>query len=136
MKIALISCAKNKKDYPCPGKEMFTPSELFRLSYEYAGGVAEKVYILSTKYGLLDETVIIEPYERTLYGKPDSLKRNFANSVIKQMKEVFDLEQDEFFILAGSDFYHYLLPELKNYQLPFGNKTYGEKLLYLKNLLG
>lgn len=43
MKIALISCAKNKMNYPCPGKEMFTPSELFRLSYAYATQTADKI---------------------------------------------------------------------------------------------
>lgn len=135
MKIALISCAKNKKNYPCPGKEMFTPSELFSLSYEYASRVTDKAYILSTKYGLLDENIIIEPYERTLFGKPDELKRNFADSVLKQMKKVLKLEEDEFIILASSDFYHYLLPALTHYQLPFGNRTYEEKIQYLKNIL-
>lgn len=124
MKIALISCVKTKKNYSCPGKEMFISSELFRLSYEYASRVADKIYILSTKYGLLDENTIIDPYERTLYGKPDALKRNFADSVISQMKKVFNLEHDEFIIMASSDYYQFLLPELKRYQLPFGNNQY------------
>lgn len=132
MKIALISCTKTKKNYSCPSKEMFTPSELFRLSYAYADQLAEKVYILSTQYGLLAEDVIIEPYERTLAGKPETLKRNFANSVLVQMNKIFDLEQDEFIILAGYDFYKYLIPELKNYQLPLKNKNYQEKLVYLR----
>lgn len=132
MRIALISCTKNKKNYSCPGKEMFTQSELFKLSYAYAGQLVEKIYILSTQYGLLPEDVIIEPYDRTLSGKSETLKRNFANSVLTQMDKEFDLDQDEFIILASSDFYKYLIPELKNYQLPLKNKNYHEKLVYLR----
>lgn len=135
MKIALISCAKSKRNYPCQAKEMYSPSSLFKYSYEYAKRVADKVYILSAQYGLIDENANIVPYERTLNGKSSELKHNWAVSVITQMKKRVDLENDEFIILAGKDYNQYLLPSLKHYQLPLGNRQLGARIAYLKSLL-
>lgn len=53
MQIALISCSKMKKTYPCPAHELYSASDLFSLSYQYAKKRADKVYILSAKYGLV-----------------------------------------------------------------------------------
>lgn len=132
MKIALVSCSKSKRNYPCQAKDMYTPSMLFKYSYDYAKQIADQVYILSAQYGLLDENDNIVPYERTLNGQPPALKQNWANAVITQMKKRFDLEQDEFIILAGKDYSQYLLPRLKHYQLPLGNLQFGARIAYLK----
>jgi len=74
MKITLISCTKSKRNYPCQAKDMYSPSSLFKYSYEYAKQVADKVYILSAQYGLLDENASIVTYERTLNGKTSEQK--------------------------------------------------------------
>lgn len=65
VKIALISCSKRKQNYTCSAAEMYMPSNLFSLSYTYAKQVSEKVFILSAKYGLLEENEAISPYEFT-----------------------------------------------------------------------
>ncbi|WP_296560849.1 DUF6884 domain-containing protein [uncultured Acetobacterium sp.] len=111
---------------------MYTPSMLFKYSYDYAKQIADQVYILSAQYGLLDENDNIVPYERTLNGQPPALKQNWVNAVITQMKKRFDLEQDEFIILTGKDYSQYLLPRLKHYQLPLGNLQFGARIAYLK----
>ena len=66
MKIALISCSKMKRDHSCTAAELYSPSHLFSLSYAYAQKVADKVFILSAKYGLVEEEDVISPYNLTL----------------------------------------------------------------------
>ncbi|WP_394897168.1 DUF6884 domain-containing protein [Clostridium paraputrificum] len=46
MKVALISCSKSKRSYKCKALELYSPSKLFSLSYQYAKTFADKIYIL------------------------------------------------------------------------------------------
>ena len=101
MKIALISCSKLKTDHPCPARELYAPSRLFSLSHQYARRNADKVYILSAKYGLVEESDMIVPYDLTLADLPEHRQRDWANYVLTQMGERFDLERDTFLILPG-----------------------------------
>ena len=55
MKIALISCTKQKREYKCPARELYSESAWFREAYCYAKIVADKIFILSAKYGLVPE---------------------------------------------------------------------------------
>lgn len=101
MRIALISCSKLKADHPCSARELYAPSQLFSLSYQYAKRNADKVYILSAKYGLVEETDVIAPYDLTLADLPEHRQRDWANYVLAQMGERFNLEHNTFLILAG-----------------------------------
>ena len=135
MKIALISCSKLKQNYPCSARELYAPSQLFSLSYEYAKRNADAVYILSAKYGLLAETDRVAPYDLTLSNLPDHWRRNWASYVLSQMRERFDLQNDTFFILAGQHYYQYLLPRLAHVVLPLGNLRMGDRLSFLQQQL-
>ena len=100
-RIALISCSKSKQNYPCPARELYAPSQLFSLSYQYAKKVADEVYVLSARYGLLAEEDVVAPYDLTLTDLPEHRQRDWANYVLRQMGERFDLNRDVFVILAG-----------------------------------
>jgi hypothetical protein len=52
-RIALISCTSNKKAHKCPARELYSESPRFRLAYAFAKLVADKIFILSAKYGLV-----------------------------------------------------------------------------------
>lgn len=66
-RIALVSCTKLKKDYPCSGQEMYLESQLFKKATDYIRKQDyNEWYILSAKYGLLNKDTIIEPYDTTL----------------------------------------------------------------------
>jgi len=112
MKVALITCSKAKRGYPCTAAEMYSPSTLFSLSYKYAQMVADKVFILSAKYGLLEETDPINPYNLNLKDVPYNRRLDWANYVISNLRLKCDLENDEFIILAGKNYYENLLTEL------------------------
>ena len=136
VKIALISCSKTKQNYTCSAAEMYMPSNLFSLSYTYAKQVSEKVFILSAKYGLLEETETISPYEFTLKQLPYNRQLDWAQYVLKQLREKCDIESDEFIILAGKDYYQTLIPQLKHYSLPLEHQTIGERIATLEKWLG
>lgn len=132
MKIALVSCSKSKQKYTCTAAEMYSPSQLFSLSYTYAKKVADKVFILSSKYGLLEEYDRISPYELTLKQLPYNRRLDWAQYVLKQMQRKCDIKNDEFIILAGKDYYETILPELKHYSLPLEHLSMGQRISTLE----
>lgn len=134
-KIALISCTSSKKDYECEAKELYSNSLAFRLEYEIASKIAEKVYILSAKHGLISPNTVLAPYNYTLINKPKSVKVKWSNTVLNQMKQEVSLENDEFIIFTGKDYYGYLLSSMKNYWLPLKGIRQGERIPALRNLL-
>lgn len=65
MRVALIGCGKLKASAPSPARDLYT-SDLFRLQLRYAVAVAERVFILSAKHGLLEPAQVVAPYEHRL----------------------------------------------------------------------
>jgi hypothetical protein len=116
--IALISCTKSKLSHACAAKELYSKSNLFRHSYDYAELIADKIYVLSAKHGLVDENDVIEPYDETLLNKSAKEKEKWAMDVLKSLTTVSDLSNDQYVILAGKVYYEKLLPGLKNYRIP------------------
>ncbi len=135
MKVALISCSKRKQNTACTAAEMYAPSELFSLSYEYAKHVADRIFILSAKYGLLEEDTRIAPYNVTLSQLSEAQRMVWARNVIYQLKSKCDIEKDEFIILAGKDYYLNLLPELKQYVLPLEHLPFLQRITALNEQL-
>lgn len=135
MKIALISCSKEKVNYACPAHELYSASALFSLSYQYAKKHAEKVYILSAKHGLVEENRILEPYNQTLNEMGRSEQLAWADMVLRDLKRECRIESDHFLILAGNNYSKDLLPFLPNHSLPLKGLRMGERMSRLKELL-
>lgn len=134
-RIALISCSKKKKPYECRAKELYSASELFSLSYAYAKYFANRIYILSAKHGLVGEDEIIAPYDETLSTKNPFEKKAWSQKVLSQLKQVCDTQSAEFIILAGKDYYEYLLPELPYAKLPLGKRRFEDRIEFLRQQL-
>ncbi|MCD4712889.1 MAG: hypothetical protein K8R73_06360 [Clostridiales bacterium] len=136
MKIALISCTSSKKSYSCKASEMYTPSPRFSLAYQYAKQVADVVYVLSAKYGLLEEDNVIEPYNVTMNNKSTEEKRVWSEHVIKSLAEKHSLDSDEFIIIAGRAYNEFIIPALKHHTLPLEGQSMGRWIPKLKELIG
>lgn len=134
-RVALLSCTSRKKPYRCEARELYSESPRFRRAYMYAKLVADKVYILSAKYGLVAEDTRIEPYNETIKEKGVQERRKWVESVIDGLKKVADLEQDEYIIIAGEAYNEYLLPHLKSYWLPLKGRALGEWIPELDRLI-
>lgn len=135
MKIALISCTKKKKDYLCMASEMYSESTIFKYSYEYANLIADKIYILSAKYGLLPIYKIIEPYDLTFNNMKSKEVIEWGYKVIEQMGKEFDLIKDEFIILSGKIYYKELIGKINNYCIPLQHEDMYNRVPTLKRLI-
>lgn len=133
--IALISCTKSKLDRICKAKELYSKSNNFRYAYRYAEIIADKIYILSAKHGLVDENAFLEPYDETLMGKKSPEKEAWAAKVVESLAAVSDLDNDRYVILAGKAYYEKLLPKLKNHSLPLKNVNLFDGIAVLKDLI-
>lgn len=132
--VALIACAKQKQDAPCRAAELYAPSTLFSLSYAYARRLTDRIYILSAKHGLVPEDAVIAPYDETLNDMSPEQRKSWAEGVLSQLGQVCDLRRDQFIILAGRNYYEYLLSGLTNVTLPLGNLPLGKRIELLHRL--
>lgn len=135
MRIALISCTSRKKAYKCPARDLYSESPRFRSAYALAKLVADKIFILSAKYGLVPEEMIIEPYNETLKDKSALERRAWGEKVLNDLRKVSDLESDEFIVLAGEVYHENLLPHLVHFWLPLKGKRQGEWIPELERLV-
>lgn len=132
--IFLIPCCKNKNDKLCMAKDMYK-SPMFRMRMRYAEQFDANIYILSAKYGLLAVNQYIEPYNLSLKEFSKDERICWSNKVIEQLKTVSSLEEDKFIILAGNFYMEYILPMIKNYELPLSfcdERCLGKKMQWLK----
>ena len=118
MKVALISCVSKKAKARCAAKDMYQ-SPWFFSAYAYAKKQnVDKILILSAKdhcekkyparHHVLEETDEIDPYNETLVGKGEKVRRPWAEGIRDELAEKVDLEYDEFIMLAGQDYREYL----------------------------
>lgn len=134
MKIALIACVKKKNNHNCKAKEMYI-STLFKYCYKYASKRVDKIYILSAKYGLLNEETVIYPYNETLKSKSEYDKKVWSYRVIKELAKVADIENDSFLILAGLEYRKYIIQKIKKYEIPLKGLSLYNQVKYLKEHL-
>lgn len=133
MNIVLISCVKKKAENKCQAKDMYI-SSWFQKAYRYAKEVkrADKIFILSAKYGLLKDTDIVEPYDETLKTKSRTVRKKWADDVIEKLKAQTDFAHDKFVVLAGMAYREYLFAQLPNEpHAPLAGKRIGEQMKFL-----
>jgi hypothetical protein len=136
-RFALISCTKLKKDYPCPAKDMYLESQLFKKAVQYISKQNyDDWFILSAKYGLINKDTLIEPYDITL-NNMNALQRKEWSKVV--FAELIKLEPQQIDFYAGKKYREYLIPLLKNSgiscRIPLEGKGIGEQLKFYKDYL-
>lgn len=130
-KIVLISCVSKKKNIRCKAEELYI-SPLFIKSLKYAKQLnPDNIYILSAKYGLVRNDEFLEPYNLTLNNFSKDERIEWSNKVIEKLKSVTSIDSDNFIILAGNNYYEYLINKLKHYELPLDGLGIGKRLKWL-----
>jgi len=132
-KIVLISCVGKKKSHKTKAKDLYQ-SAWFKHAWNYASSLnPDKTFILSAEYGLLDTEKEIHPYEKTLNRMKIADVKKWAESVLASLVKVADLNLDDFVFLAGSRYRRFIVPKIKNYNVPMEGLGIGKQLQYLKN---
>ena len=133
-KIVLISCVSKKLNHKSKAKDLYI-SPLFKYNYQYAQLLnPDRIFILSAKYGLIGSDDEIEPYNETLNTKSVNEIREWAKKVLSDLSQKTNLKEDEFIFLAGNNYRKFLIPAIKNYEVPLNGLTIGKQLSFLKNV--
>ena len=130
-KVVLISCVSKKLDHKSKAQDLYI-SPLFKKNLQYAKSLnPDKSFILSAKYGLLRLDEEIKPYDKTLNKIRSKEIKEWAKSVLNQLKKLTDLENDEFIFLAGDNYRKFLLSHIKHYKIPMWGLSIGKQLQWL-----
>lgn len=117
-KIAIVTCVKEKQDYPCRAEEMYRGT-LFESFFQAAKNVnPDVVFILSGKYGLLELDDKIEPYDVNLNLQTEDYQKEWSERVLVQLREKTDLERDDFYFFTSKNYCKNLVSSIRNYSIP------------------
>lgn len=130
--IVFLGCGAKKNDKKCKAIEMYT-GELFKKRYEYSKILkADKIFILSAKYHVLELDDMIFPYNKTLNDMDEKSQKIWSLVCKKKLdKKNIDYDDDVYF-LCGENYFKYLSPYFKNSHYPVANLRIGEQLKFYK----
>ena len=123
----ILGCSKTKRKAPCQAWEMYQGA-FFKKSLRWAKTQSRFIYILSVKYGLLDLSDWIAPYELSIW---DLSKKQYT----------------EWVVLVTSQFEEKMIPDIKifltpiKYAAPFAGQVplkglrIGERLQWINRQL-
>jgi len=116
-------------------KDMYI-GPLFEGAYRYARSLnPDKIFILSGKYGLLEETDMIEPYDENLNIKPTDEIKKWAKNVLAKLSQKTDLQKDEFIFLAGNKYRKFLLESIRHSSIPIKGLTLEQQITFYSRKL-
>lgn len=117
-KIAMVTCVKEKQNYPCPAKNMYK-GELFDSFFQAAEDIQpDAIYILSGKYHLLELDEIIHPYDVNLNRQSENYQKIWAERVLIQLRKKTNLNHDLFYFFTHKNYCKYLIPHISHYSIP------------------
>ena len=132
-----IACVKTKRNIACKAKEMYI-SPLFKMAYQYAlkNTVSEDhIYILSAKYGLIHNSDMIAPYEKTLNSQNVKERKIWSYRVLQEMQRRGIPQNAHIMLLGGVNYRSFLEMILKNSYCPIRELSMGKTLQWYKKHL-
>ena len=128
--IVLIPCSKKKQKIKVKAKDLYA-SSLFKKGKRYAElRKPDAIYILSDKYHLLGLEDKVEYYDISIKDMSSEEKKAWGEEVIAKLKQVADLKNDKFIILAGENYLKQILPHISSetIELPLKGQKRGVRL--------
>jgi hypothetical protein len=136
MEVGLVSCTKSKREEAAKPKDLYLESSFFRKARQYVEANHDAWYILSARHYLLDpDGDPIEPYDETLNGASVGAKREWAETVFKQLRaEGLLVDGNQLVFHAGRDYHEELTPLLSEtsveFTVPTDGLQFGETLAW------
>lgn len=131
MKVALISCSKNKMTQDCIAQKMYSKSALFNKTLQYCMRQNyDYIFILSAKYGILKLDDKISYYELALNSFSKIERKNWAIRCFKtlQSRKQIDFHFDFY---AGQIYFEELSKLLPNSTNVLKGLGIGDRLKFL-----
>jgi hypothetical protein len=130
MTYGLVACCATKASKACAAKDLYV-SPLFRMSRQWLERQGVPWLILSAKYGLLDPSRIVEPYNLTLSQLTRQQRQQWSKHVHQQI--TMTAGDATLLVLAGSLY----LGATKGFRVidPLQGLPIGRRLQRLKAML-
>jgi len=131
--LGLVACVSKKLPYAAEAKELYV-SALFTKARKFIEQRCDYWFILSAKYGLLEPTEVVEPYEETLNKKSRRERKEWAEQVWSALRHKLQ-PGDRVTILAGAKYREFLVTQILDYgcsvEVPMQGLTIGRQLRWL-----
>lgn len=131
---ALVACVASKRAVPCAAGDLYC-SQLFREARRFAEGHADRWLILSARYGVVEPTEVIAPYEQTLNTMPVAERRVWADAVNKHLLGLLP-PGARVTLLAGKKYREFVVPFLREHgfraDMPLAHLGIGKQIQWLQ----
>lgn len=134
--VVLVACVATKNNEPAPAEDLYA-SDLFKKSMAYAHKLTDddNIYILSAKHHLLPIKRVIKPYDMTLNDFDKDQKEEWADIVMDEIEDRYDINKTNFIFLAGNNYRKYLQDRLPHTKVPLEGLRIGQQKAKLMKLL-
>jgi hypothetical protein len=134
--VVLVACVATKNDEALPAEDLYA-SDLFNKSMAYAHKLTDSnnIFILSAKHHLLPIKRVIEPYDMTLNDFDKDEKEKWADMVMDEIEDRYDINKTNFIFLAGNNYRKYLQDRLPYTKVPLEGLRIGQQKAKLKQLI-
>jgi hypothetical protein len=134
MRIALVSCVKQKRPVPAPARDLYD-SALFRGMRRFAERNTDRWFILSAQYGLVAPGIVIARYDRTLNRMSARERKEWAGGVLAALDQEIS-DGDTVVMLAGVRYREHIIPALEarriSVEVPLKHLGLGRQLQWLR----
>ena len=140
MELGLIASTKQKQEYPCKARTMYSVSQLFSLAFEYAQKRYDEIGFLSAKYGLLLPDDQIQPYDIAIRSMTTAHRMRWADLVFRHIQEKFEPTWDDLvYFHTGKPYREFLQPKLEEIGIeciiPLEGKGIGQQIAWYREQL-
>lgn len=135
MRIGIVGCSKIKLKNAAAAKDLYT-SRYFKTSFAWASKFTDKVFIVSSKYGLLHPDKVIQPYDYTFSKSVKTASGPIPKEVINawgaraasQLRLILR-PGDELIFLAGKEYFEPIIRSIGpvKWQAPFKHFGIGSR---------
>jgi len=125
--VVLVTCTKSKHKGRHKAGYIYTKSANYRKYFSRAQKLTttENIFVISALHGLLPLDKEIDCYDYTLMHKSKTIKNAWGEKVANQIKELFNIDNTNFIVIAGADYFVPLRPHLPNMLTPLKNVGRG-----------
>ncbi|MEW9077585.1 DUF6884 domain-containing protein [Terrisporobacter glycolicus] len=134
-KIVLISCTNGKKAGFNLVKDIDKESQLFKLSIDYGKKIADEIYILTSRYGLVKERDYTMSYNESASFTSEMENRLWSLKILNKLNNFTNIHEDEYIILADKNYYKNYVEFLNNVDMPLDHLSVEEKINFLREEL-
>jgi hypothetical protein len=104
MRVGLVGCVKSKKDRPTAARDLYK-SPLFAGRRRWVEASCDTWFILSAKYGLVDPSTTLAPYDVTLADVSARDRRRWSSAVLASLAQALGRLRGHTFEIHAGDAY-------------------------------